>query len=452
MAIPFSFSQKCDFTLPYPEDFEICVDGKNYLFYSEKLAVFSPKINQLFICDPTLKSIEFPYSDAKNQFSDIKTLVNGGEIIINKDNIDFLSNAATFFENENLLSSVSKFNISSSQAAIFPRLKNNNPPIKFIQKELEYISEKFQSFISNDNICSLPIEYYDIIFNSPSFKNFDDHQLFKWITKMVEKRGEIFSSLYSHVNLENLTPEELQTFLNHVDMTKISGSLLYSVKPLLDKISPKTEEVNNGYTIESTNESTNEYTDKVVNVPPELQITSKELPYVDSTSKGIFNFISQDGNPQYRGYITIKTGNQRKKNYIHRIINTNEEQLFNWNNFDGTTYKKEDQWIIIRFFIYKIKLDAYTFLIDKERAYFSQMKHWKIYGSLNGIDWSLIDEKNTDALNKPHSKETFKCTKGNTNFYSYIKIEQLENFSKEKKDSYEMTLTKVEFFGEIRKL
>lgn len=444
MAIPFSFSQKRNFTLPYPEDFAIFVDGKQHLFYSEKLAVFSPKINQLFICDPTLKSIEFPYKDEKNQFSSIETLVNGGEIVINKDNCDFLSKAATFFENEKLLSSISIFLISSSGTNIFSRLSNNHP-IKFIQKELEYIAKEFQSFIENDDICSFPLEYYDAIFNSPSFNFSNDHDLFKWITKMVKKYKSNFVPLYSHINFDNLTPEEIQEFLKNVDISKLNGSLLYSVKSRLTKTEFQNEEADI------------QYTDKVVEVPPYLQIQSKEFPFVNNGSnesrfEGIFNYISQDGNPQFRGYITMDTGSPRKKKHLHRIINSNEEQDYNWNNYDGISYKKEDQWIIIRFFIYKIRLDAYTFYINKDRSYFSQMKHWKIYGSENGIDWKLLDERDTDVLNKPHSMDTFYCNKGNKNFYSYFKIEQLENFSNTKETTYEMTLTRIELFGEVQKL
>lgn len=444
MAIPFSFSQNRNFTPPYPEDFAIYVDGKRYSFYSEKIAVFSPKINQLFMCDPTLTSIQYPYPDSKKQFISIETLINGGEVVINKDNFAFLSKAADFFENDTLLSAISQFLISSSDTAVFSRL-NQNQPIKLIQKELEYIAEKFQSLIKTNEVCSLPLEYYNIIFNSPSFKFSDEHELFQWITKMVETHESDFTPLYSHIDFELLTPEEIEIFMKHVDISTLNGSLLYSVKLRLTK------------TVSKNDDTLIEYSNKVVDVPPYLQIQSKEFPYNnnddgESNFKGIFYYLSKDGNPQFRGYVTMDTPSVRKKKYLHKLINYNEEQYFNWNNFDGTSYKKEEQWLMIRFLIYKVRLDAYTLYADKERSNFSQMKHWKVLGSNDGSNWSLVDEEDTDILNKPHSYSTFKCKGENKQFYTYFKIEQLENFSSKKETVNEMTLSKFEFFGEVRKL
>lgn len=494
-----------DVYIPYPEDFVISAQGVSYLFYSEKLAVFSPVINNLFRCDPTVRSIQFPFPDTKKQFPLIKAIVNGGSLDINSNNIEFLSNAASFFQNPTLLNAISQYNVANGANKILEHLSSLKPPIydfpaKFFEDEIEFVASNFEQLLSNHILSKFPVYIYDAIFSSPSFpRKTLNLKLYDFVKKLVDK-DVAFSSLFAHIDLLDLPQATINEFLDSPRNDQLNGSLLFSVlsiqkatnKTSKQKVSPPPATPQPAIQPEPTPELLDEvqtcepkkeqqtvkqepqtvkaakdfstiknapivpYTEKVVEVPSYLQIDSRVFSYSrDDPFNGIFNYISRDGNPQYRGYVSMKSAIKSKNKYLSQLITYHESHKKHprWNNYYNNTFTKDTQWLIIRFLIYKVKLTHYSICIYKDKSYYSQMKHWKLYASNDGANWDVIDDRDTNVLNYPNVKCNFEI-RPTQKFYTYFKIEQLENFTINRKSNliYEFGLSLIEFFGELQKL
>ncbi|OHT13611.1 hypothetical protein TRFO_03386 [Tritrichomonas foetus] len=464
----FTFTIPSKVVLPYQKDFTIYVNTpagpKEYKHYLVMLTIFSPKINQLVICDPTITYLNFPIYDTKNEFPLVDSLVEGGEIRIDEHNQEFLTKAAYFFENEEFLKAVSNYYIKYSPQLMFQRL-HQNLPVSYYETELKYISENFEMFMEVDLVKELSITQYEVIFNLPEFSVNEDSLLFQWITSLVDNRGPEFISLYTYVYFDSLSTSEIRTFLQKVPISSISGSIWNALIPRLkkkvvknktnEKVSKSHQDFEDEETYRKVNKNQNtaaEYTDQVIDVPLKLQMISQNLPYMPGGHfKGIFDYLSDDGNPQYRGYITIDCSGVKKK-FLNRIFYSKVEREYKWNNYNGKGFSENSQWLMVRFLIYKVKLSAYTLAVPQEKADLCQPKHWKLLGSNDGKEWNVVDERNCQDLNRARAIAVFKLN--NNTFYSRFKFVQLENHCKTPKpeEKFEFSLCHVEFFGEVQKL
>ncbi|KAK8881756.1 hypothetical protein M9Y10_044392 [Tritrichomonas musculus] len=460
----FSFTFPINFIPSNEKDFTIHVGPIEYKCHSCYIAAFSPFINRLFICDHSMNEIQYPYNDPNNLFKNIIRLIYGEKIALNEKNIIFFEQAAFFFENEHLLRSVSEYFIKKSREDVINRLQKNHP-IKFIEKEIEYVAEHFEDFMNEVSMFQLPLLYYDTIFSCLKFSISDEYIMFHWITKLIQIRGPAFICLYSHAFLECLDETEVNEFLRLVPFENIDGALWKSVLSRLSMRlnskesnedqnqleNPESSIDSNNSNNDSSQKSLVPYTDKVVDVPPELQIISRYFPYREGGHfKGIFNFISQNGNPQHRGYVTMDCGGTKRR-FLHILVGNYTDTTFKWDNFGGKKCLEKDQWFIIQFLIYKVKLEKYTLSCPEDKPDRSQPKSWRLFGSNNGEDWKLIHEiKNCDRTNTHKPIIVFNCQ--SQEFFSYFKFVQLENHSKRPEAKYEFTLNHVEFFGEVQKL
>lgn len=450
----FSFSLPPNYMTRFSPDFIIHVGPKDYECHISYLSAFSPMINRLILCDRTIFEINYPDEDKNLFFQDLIGYIYGQKLAINNLNINFFTKAAIFFENSNLLEVVSNFHIQEDEFYIFNSL-HNQFPIQYTENEINYIAEHFKELMNEESMLNLSLFQYDAIFSSTEFSFPDEKALFQWITKLIQIRGTDFISLYSHVLIDRLSLAEVQQFVQMVPADKIEGSLWHVFSSRLTK--PLNEESNNGdkgprlmVCADSL-----EYTDKVVDVPPELRILSQHFPYLQGGHyNGIFSYISRDRNPQHRGYITMDCGGIKRRFLCVLVGNYNESGL-RWDNFAGKKVNRsleKDQWFTIEFLIYKVRLEYYTLSCPEDKPDKSQPKSWKLLGSNDGNSWTLIHQM-TDCKKMNTRKPTmvFKCSQS-TEFYTHFKFVQLENHSKSPESKYEFTLNHIEFFGEVQKL
>ena len=431
---------------PYPEDFKIYVSEKVYSCHLVFVAAFSPKINNLILSDPTIHSINYPFNDMNNEFDNLMKLMYGKGIIINEANLDFYNKASIFFENQTLINAVSEFYIcTNSNENILNRLFENYP-VKMVELELRYIAKNFNMFIRIQNMMNLPMVYLDAIISAPEFDFDNPHELFAWISKVVKLKGNDYLPLYCHLPFEQLSKNEVLSFSSLKPTDSLSGSLwaAYTRRLAIDVIESSYEELYTGDI---------PYTDKVENIPHELQIIYKAFPYrPNGHFDGIFAFINTHGNPLWKKYVAMKCGGNKAK-YLNILVGNNYDTNYRWDNFSGERCLQKDQWFSIQFLIYKVKVSKYTLCSIDDKPDKSQPKSWRLYASNDGVNWIILHEViNCQQTNNIKPICVFSLDKPCPDYFTYFKFEQLANHSKSEKNKYEFSLNHVEFFGEMKKL
>ena len=447
-----SFSFKLGYlNFPIPCDFSIFVDQKEHMFHLSRLIAFSPKINSLILSDPTIKRIDYPFSDSIGQFSLIHKLVAGEKIPINKTNIQFLTEAASFFENLELLREVSLYYIENSEAKMLKRIEEqpNKYPLVFIENELNFIAENFDKYSSNNVIKNLSLEQYEALFNSLKFNTQSTEDLFEFICELVDERGHEYSSLFSCLYFDELSPYEMEKLLDKIKIEEVNGSLWHSIIPRLKK-----KLFNENATEKINNQKVSSYT-TITELPDQYKIISKYFDFnKDNKLDGIFNFFSKIGNPEYNKFIKL-TGGGTKMRFANYVFYSEGPYDFVWNNFDAKEKKckEDDQWLCVELLFYKVKLTAYTIAVGYEKKNYTQPREWNLLGSTDGQNWTLIDHRyDCFAMNQPMAIERFVVNKQDK-YYSYFKFVQEANFSNPQQSErrFMFSLSKVEFFGEVQK-
>ena len=121
-----------------------------------------------------------------------------------------------------------------------------------------------------------------------------------------------------------------------------------------------------------------------------------------------------------------------------------------WSNFDGTSSKIENAWLIVGFPNYTLRLTYYTLASNIEKISMCQPMSWKIFGSNDPNSFSdddLIDfVKSAPSMNAPCPMKTFQVMK-KIKPYSYFKFVMLKNYAVKYQYQGEFNLSGLELFG-----
>ena len=71
------------------------------------------------------------------------------------------------------------------------------------------------------------------------------------------------------------------------------------------------------------------------------------------------------------------------------------------------------------------------------------MSSWNLEVSADGITWIAIDTRNPHPIPPNYSIQHYTCTKGNANFYQYLRIRSSDTDAR-------MSLAMMEFYGRLQ--
>ena len=113
---------------------------------------------------------------------------------------------------------------------------------------------------------------------------------------------------------------------------------------------------------------------------------------------------------------------------------------------------KSEAWIEFDFVNRKVDVTSYSIRTIYNSINIYHPKTWKIMGSNDHENWSLIDEQiDSSVLNGPSYSAHFQCG-SKSQFYRYIRYFQLKNWNSSNSEIYfenYIGLSSIEFFGSI---
>lgn len=445
-----------------PHDFAIIVDGTIYRCHLAVAASFSPLIRNASLCDPTCLQFTADISDENGDFKYVMSYMYGYGLQFTDDNLLFLFKCAQYFDCRALLESTSIiFNDLINPTNVFHQL-NQNLPITHLTAQINYVATNFEKLKDNPEFMELPLYIYDGILRENNLSYDTEISLFKWIQSIIDYRGYDFIQLYAHLIFEDLDPSCLQAIHRIVLAEDVAGALWAALKKrLLCKVQTEEIEFKEEDDLSKTPffKAPSHIKFAPISKPEEnIRGRGKLIPFLPSRPlNGIFSYITAvPGKKNDRssiGIVAFDSGGCKKHRYLPKLIEHNEFGA-RWNNFDGKTFKKEDQWICIRLLKHRIALSGYTFSTPATTIDSWQPKSWRIYGSDDGKRWQILEEvRNNDAMNKPNAIVTFSIKNPTRVFFTYFRIEQLENhIQKHSADRYQFCLSAIEFFGVVEEI
>ncbi|EAY20684.1 hypothetical protein TVAG_163800 [Trichomonas vaginalis G3] len=455
-----------------PCDFEIRVKGSPQTSYKVHLCVlseFSSKVRLLILNDPCKRSIEYPGADPLGYLQQLIKYMYGDEINITNENVCFFNTAAAFFDNQHLLDTTSnyiqKFGI---QPDFFQKLRQSDP--LYVLPQISLAALQFEALKQQLQLMDLSLPILDEILRKQDLYYENEVSLFLWMNGLVEKHGPEYVQLFAHLILEDLDSSCMHLLYSKITPDLIGGALweaicnrlVYSVpteeSPHVRHWSQNQQQgyQNNNQTRPQFNNSINTFTPQSNPISLPKSSHFKEYPKQPGQYfNGIFQALTNTygKNPCSENIVFIDGGGGPKSRFLPRLLEYEDISPW-WNNYNGSGFNKNDQWIEITFYKHRVILTGYTFASPMKYPNQSQPRSWKIFGSNDdGQTWEIIDEVvNSDDMNFSNAIASFQVKK-RPEPYSKFRIVQLASqLKKPSLELYQFCLNAIEFFGYIEEI
>lgn len=237
-------------TSVYP-NFSFYIDGKTYKCQAFLLCSLSKLIESQVLSQHPVYSFEFKDIKDPNNFFDIfMSMLNGNSCEINHSNAIFLNHIANSLQIDSLISATQPYlsvPINTSNAlqllTSYSELNINCPHVvKFIHSNFQYFQNDPQKQLSQLSLNSL-----HFLFGSNEFKIKDENAYYKFVSKLIEDRGDEFSALFAYSNLAKLSHSQMNEIINFVSIDSFTNSFIDAIgsrfvknvdpKSMIDQIS-----------------------------------------------------------------------------------------------------------------------------------------------------------------------------------------------------------------------
>ena len=465
MKVSLSFNQK---NLENVErDFTIIVNNtKEYKFHSFLLFSFSPKLRRLFLSDPCIRSVRFPLPDNLNLFSEIEKIIYQQKFQKpqNLERANWFLKVANYFENSEFCKYASNACLSYMKFHDF----DFSLSIPALIGPISYITQNFAEKFNYLPIDRIPLQVFDCILYNNDIK-INESALFACIIKIIRVKRSIndpnwpmYYGLFSHIQFEYLNNAEIEAFIKECPSDAISGALWKAIcrrlkKPIFisqmqnysQQVIPQQQQqavYQMSYQQQQfMQQQQQQIQQQRYEQQQQQQMSQNEdnFAYHGDPFNGVFNYL-RSYNSSFS--LVIDCGGN-KRWAIPYLFEYNDDTKY-WENSDSD-YLEQNQWLLIGFEEYRLKLKNYTLGHSLKGPNNGQPKHWKLFGSDDTQTWVQIDEvNNATELNKKQAHHTY-TIKNPSRYFHYFKFQQISNWSKKPAMRYKFVLGAVEFFGNL---
>ena len=429
VSLEVSLPGDFDFLDSLEKNFSIFVNGHEHKCHDYRVISFSPRVRRMFLCDQTLRSITYKPEDKDkgNNFKYIIDFMYGKQIDIRRDNVNFFYKAADYFENGSLMKATAEYllNISYNDSI------KKGGSLFAMEIPLVYIAKNFNS-MDIEQMKLLPRDWIDSILSEidedPTVDKSLVFPLVKHIVNTWQRNYPDVIMQFSHVSFAELTSSEVDEFIKICPPEAISGPLWKAICKRLKK--PIIYDTQEQQSLDASDQEEN-------------------FPYQNEPFKGVLAYLKSQ-NFIDKELITDCGGD--KQWAIHNLMDYYNSSNY-WENAvsngDQGQYLEENQWVVIGFNSFKLRLTHYTISHSLNAPNSAQPKHWKVLGSNDFENWVQVDEVfDAKELNFTRTMHTYKVANP-TQYFHYFKIVQLENFSRKQAWTYKFVLDGIEFFGNL---
>lgn len=417
-----------------PNDFTFIVNGKSYHTNRIVSDFISPIISKIHISDPTFG--EF-YIELEN-IGDFNDIINLGQLkeiqITNKNlefvkesfkklgNIDFYDNFEAYYEsNTDDDQSYPDIYDVVEKLVIKEKLGSSN-----LNQEIDFISHHFYEIDKNVQIVSKiePSLLEEILKRKELCITSEDSLLL-----LLLSLGEEYYHLFEYVYFQEISKKNYLKFLSTFNLNFLNKSIWKSINSRIIYLTkPDSWENFDG---------DDDFDEEI------LQKRYKKKNEIINT------FDNDDYNGIISHLVQVGQGNPHKKKIMNVTSSTvyfDHHPQFCLDVFDDTYFASEDkpeQWILFEFKHNEI-IPTY-YLLRSQYDFINNLKSWMIEGSIDGIEWKLLDKRlEVDNLKEKNVIAKFKMQ--NSMRCKFIRLTQLglnwnnNNF---------MIISGIEFFGKL---
>lgn len=371
-----------------------------------KARVISKKINEIYQIDPTIDKYEIKINELNDEI----------------------------YEYEEAISTVIKSTIEKVQIKN-EKLKYLNKILFLLGEEYEQLPIEINNF--NDAISYLNTEYHfkSIEFISQHFDEFIKKKLNEKIT------DEILEEIIDHFIL-NIKNEE--KIFNCIKKNQ-KVAMLYLINAEYNKFNDEMKK----YFYENLDDEMIEiYLPQIIyKIRQNYSVHTNiiDCNYKGNELSGIFSYFKEAS--QDDSFKITSGGYPNPAKPITNLISYDEDNLNEtYVNYHDQIPNSEEGWIEFDFIKNKVNLSSYTLRSGSNGS--SQPRAWKIFGSIDGEIWDVLDAKdNNSQLSGAYQQHRFECV-NNNKFYRYIRYSQKKSLFHEKYN-FGICLACIEFFGSI---
>ena len=413
-----------------PPDFVFVVGESEYECCRFQACCLSQRVCRMLKMDSTMSRLCLDIVDQEKQFSSVFNLVNGGEINITDENMEFVSQCACELENEELLSRVSNLKLEKEEISmtnVVWRIRTKQKYHMDYRSEFEFLASNFGD-VTLELLTELSLDEIEDILTEKKLKLKSEDSLYELILSLANEKGMDYMLLLRHVHLMFLSRTNLDNFLDRIYPDLLDARMWMCIRQLLRKF--------NNNEMKGSLFHENRYHIERFTAPKFYGSCENWL----SLTGDVFEHLRKKcgGNPHLKGIITASSKNLNDPE-CHCLIDGNPAV---WESYESssqyTTYIQFD------FKQINVRLSCcYVRICDRDR----QPIDLRLEGSENGEKWYRLARsdlrKNLSSIfciDIPETENTGKV------FYRYIRLTQAGT---NKSGSYEFVLGGIKFYGKL---
>lgn len=397
------------------KDFELKTNNKEDVIKCSRsqIAFFSPIIANLLLYDPTMSEFSLETEDSSTCSEIMRSLLNGDPAIVKDEQLITFYTICAELGNDELLTFPGEY-LTLENAIEIADIKYKRS--ESFDKEAEFIASHFNQF-DEETISSLDVDIIDCVLSCKSLVIKSEHSMFTFICDLIKSRGDEYKCLLAHLAIEYLDDYDISKFIDFIDddcvgclLPCIYRRLVFSAK--IDGREDKKD--------------------------------GQKIQRIEYKFDGIFSSLWKefDENPVSKGIVDITDSKYNSLPTMSYLVDPEKRNQTNWYCYVGPN---DDSSIIIDFKDKMVSLTGYS-LKAHSRVYYSLgfMKEWRIEGSNDKEEWSLVDEQRSQTLRSCFAEGYWKCPESQP--FRFFRIMMT---AKNSNGLYGFALHAIEFFGSI---
>lgn len=393
-------------------DFALKMGDYNLECTKSQISFISPYIYSLLLSDPTINQYELKTLNTSSCIPVIQSLLNGLPASLPLNQINILYAIALELKNDELLSLV---NVELMNENVIEIMKAKYNLSLDIEREIQYIASHFYEL--NKEMHSLDLTIIDSIISSRDLIVMSEHELFNFISSLININGDEYRYLLKYLCLEYLDNDDMKIFVHLIEQSDVEDLLPCIYRRLLCKVA----------------------------YYPLYHLEKRRfrgfVPYTGHKFQGIFSLMWKWNKacPLEKGLINIEETTDRSISSVPYLIDPEKRNQTDWycvtNNVEGAGF-------IIDFKDKKVQLSGYSLKAHSIKySNTNFVKSWIVEGSNSKNRWKTIDYQKSNLLQSNLAEGYWPCEKSspyryfrilmtdkNTSGYNYFALHAIELF------------------------
>ena len=403
-------------------NFSFVVGGIEYRCCRFQACFVSGLVRRLLASDCCLSSVSLKVCDNERHFENVVRLMDGQKIVITHVNAAFLESCARELENDELLGCILDFHLDCedvSMSNVAHRMRIRSECHSDYKKELDFIASHFFE-AKLDVLNSLNVSELESVLTNPLLKLESEDKLYETIVSLAGEKGDDVLVLLRHVQFEFLSEPKLGDFLDRI-FPNLVASVWVSLCECLHRFC--------GLSAKASPRKASRYC-----------VQLETFTSANGAFNGIVHHLRDEcgGNPHEKGVISI-TSSRSSRNESHQLVD------YGWNNY-WVSVNSPNSFVQFDFKSRRVCLSQYSLMSDGDGS--CHLLKWVLEVSNDGLEWEVVDERNTPDLNGNYIVKTYDCNKRNDRFVRFVRLRQT---GKDSSNWDNLLLSQIEFFGELTK-